>query len=51
MKMASLYLKYHLQWKEKEDVGKRNLGLQRGGKQLTWCWKNKYLINKCLLGP
>ena len=49
--MASLYFKYHLQWKPKEDVGNRNLGLQRGGKQLTWRWKNKYLISKCLLGP
>ena len=40
---------YHLQLKTKEDVG-GGLGLQRGGRQFTWRWKSKCLLNKCLLG-
>ena len=24
---------------------------QRGGKQFTWRWKSKWLVNQCLLGP
>ena len=44
------HLKYHLQLKAKEDVGVRGLGHQRGGRQLTWRWKSKCLVDKCLLG-
>ena len=44
------HLKYHLQWKTKEDVRGGGLGLQRGGRYFTWIWKSKCLINKSLLG-
>ena len=43
------HLKYHLQWKTKEDVRGGGLGLQRGGRQFTWRWQSKYLANTCLL--
>ena len=33
-----------------EDVGDRGLVLWLGGKQLTWRWKSKCLVKKCLLG-
>ena len=26
------------------------VGFQRGGRQLTWIWKSKHLINKCSMG-
>ena len=47
----SLYLKYCLQLKRKEDVVSNTLELQRGVRLLTWRWKSKCLINKCLMGP
>ena len=40
------HLKYHLQLKTKENVEGRDLGLQRGGRQFTWRWKSKCLVNK-----
>ena len=41
--------KYHLQLKTKEDVEGGSLGLHRGGRQFTWKWRNKCLVNRCLL--
>ena len=41
--------KYHLQLKTKEDVEGRSLGLHRGGRQFTWRWRSKCLVNRCLL--
>lgn len=34
----------------KEDVGGGGLGLQKGRGQCPWSEKNKYLVNKYLLG-
>ena len=31
-------------------LGGSSLGPQRGERQLTWRWKSKCLVNKCLLG-
>ena len=28
----------------------RGLGLEKEGRQLTWKWKSKCLVNKCFLG-
>lgn len=36
--------------KTKEEVEGRWLGLQGGGRQVTWRWKSKHLVNKGLLG-
>lgn len=44
------HLKYHLQLKPKGEVGDRGLGPQRG-RQFTWRWKSRCLVNKCVLGP
>ena len=44
------HFKHHLQQKTKEDVGGSDLGFQRGGRQFTWRWKIKRLVNICLLG-
>lgn len=48
-KKTSPYI-YQLQVKTKEDVGGSSLGLQMGGRQCTWRYKSKCLVNKCLLG-
>ena len=40
----SHHFKYHLQLKTEG----RGLRFQRGGRQFTWSWKNKHLVNKCL---
>ena len=44
------HLTYHLWLEAKQDVVGSGSGLQRGGKQFTWIWKSKCLINKCLVG-
>ena len=44
------HLKHHLQLTTKEDVSGSGLGLQTGGRQLTWRWKSKCFVHKCLLG-
>ena len=44
------HLKHHLQLKTKEDVGGSSLGLLRRGRQFTWRWKSKCLVNRCSLG-
>lgn len=49
-KDQDLHLKHQLQLLAEEDVGDRGLVLWWGGKQLTWRWKSKCLVNKCLLG-
>ena len=30
------------------DVEGSGLGLQMGGMSLTWRWKTKYMVNKCV---
>ena len=42
-------LKFYLQLKTKEDVGGVVWGAE-GGRQFTWSWENRYLVNECLLG-
>ena len=39
------HLKHHLQLTTKEDVSGSGLGLQTGGRQLTWRWKSKCFVH------
>ena len=48
-KMAETLSLNNVSAKDKEDVGGRGLGLQRGGRPFTWRWKSKGLINTYLL--
>ena len=49
-KDQDLHLQQQLQLMAEKDVGDRGLVLWWGGKKLTWRWKSKCLVNKCLLG-
>ena len=46
-KMAETFSLNNISAKDKEDVGSGGLGLQKRGKQFTWRWKSKCLVNKC----